>query len=165
MPDVNLPDLSLPNVSESDFDIPDAAKLGVPGASTQSAEQDSGWRRMFLETAGRSLHGEASFGLPSHHDSSERLFSPAPRGAGRWRVAAGGSFQPSWWLATPNGKSSLMRILQRARVRQKQTFRVALAGLGPGRFPVSHFKENCCVTVVVPHRGTKPPEEPVDLLP
>ncbi|WP_149536646.1 arsenical resistance protein ArsH [Siccirubricoccus phaeus] len=34
MPDVNLPDLSLPNVSESDFDIPDAAKLGMPGAST-----------------------------------------------------------------------------------------------------------------------------------
>ncbi|MCO6416099.1 arsenical resistance protein ArsH [Siccirubricoccus sp. KC 17139] len=34
MPDVNLPDLSLPNVSEAEFDIPDLAKLGIPGAST-----------------------------------------------------------------------------------------------------------------------------------
>ncbi|WP_424137723.1 arsenical resistance protein ArsH [Roseomonas chloroacetimidivorans] len=34
MPDVNLPDLSLPNVSEAQLDIPTVVKLGTPGAST-----------------------------------------------------------------------------------------------------------------------------------
>jgi len=34
MPDANLPDLSLPNVSEAELDIPDLARLGIPGAST-----------------------------------------------------------------------------------------------------------------------------------
>ncbi|WP_245624557.1 hypothetical protein [Belnapia moabensis] len=33
MSDVNLPDLSLPNVSEAQLDIPTAGKFGIPGAS------------------------------------------------------------------------------------------------------------------------------------
>ena len=34
MPDVNLPDLSLPNVSEAQLNTPTIEKLGIPGAST-----------------------------------------------------------------------------------------------------------------------------------
>jgi arsenical resistance protein ArsH len=34
MPDANLPDLSLPNVSEAEFDVPSVGKLNLAGAST-----------------------------------------------------------------------------------------------------------------------------------